>query len=603
MEYNKKNINQYKKLYSLFSRSDKLKIILLFLMMMIAALLEVAGLGMIPVFVSIVANPQRVLENEYLGPWLNSLNITESRDLLIYGSIALVAIFIVKNSYILIYRYTEARFIYKSYYMFSYKMMKAYMQAPYILFLQRNTSELIRNTKSEVHSMIYGVLLPILQIAKESIMGLSILILLLYVEPLITITTLLIVGFISAKFIQTTKNRIAFYGRKSQQYRKESLQYATQAFSGIKEARVLNLESYFIHKFRKTMFEMTRLSMLKTVISNIPKPLLETIAVMGVMVMALIMHAQGRPTVEVLPVIALFGVAIVRLMPSVQHMTKMITDLRYNIVSVNPIYDDLSLLKPFENNIDLKNKIDKKINLKKHIQVFDIYYQYPDSEEQVLKGINMMIHKGQAVGFVGPSGAGKTTMVDVLLGLLEPTRGELLVDGVSIRDNISAWQRNIGYIPQFIYLTDDTIKRNIAFGISDEEIDEARINHVLELAQLSDLVSRLPEELDTLIGERGTRLSGGQRQRIGIARALYHDPQVLVMDEATSSLDNATEKHIVRAIEYLKVDRTIIMIAHRLTTVMNCDKLYVFENGEIIDEGTYTELLVKKHSFINIANK
>ena len=592
---------EFRKLRGLFSRSEKFKIIVLFVMMVLAALLEVAGIGMVPAFVSIVANPQRAFEHEVFGPLLQRLGIDSSRDLLVFGAIALIGIFLVKNAYIVFYRFIEARFIFSRRYTFSHRLMRAYMQAPYTFYLQRNTSELIRNITAEVNLLINQVLNPTMKIGKEGVMSLGIVIFLVAMEPLITLFVLIVMGGMAGGFLFFTQRRLKRYGVEEQRCRKEMIKQANQGFGGIKDARVLNREEEFIEAFRKEAFRSSRLLYIKKFISEVPRPVIETMAVIAIMAIALIMHLQGRPVADIIPVIALFGVALVRLMPSMQIMTHMLTNLRYNIVSVNPIYDDLTTLKDFGKQLRDDRGKEKRVELTESISIKDLHYHYPESREQALNGVSLEIPRGKAVAFVGASGAGKTTIVDVLLGLLEPQKGEIRVDGKNIFESISAWQRNIGYIPQFIYLSDDTLRRNIAFGLPDKDIDEERIQRAVELARLGDLVSRLPDGLDAVIGERGTRLSGGQRQRIGIARALYHDPQVLVMDEATSALDNITEQQIIRAIDALKGDRTIIMIAHRLTTVMNCDTLYLMDNGRIEDSGTYAELLERNPGFREMA--
>ena len=572
-------------------------------MMILAGLLEVAGIGMVPAFVSIVANPERALEHETFAPLFRWLGIQESRDLLIYGAIALIGIFIIKNTYILFFRYIEARFIYARRYLFSHRLMTAYMQAPYTFYLQRNSSELLRNVSGEVNLLINQVLKPLLKISKEVIMAISIVIFLLVMEPLITLFVATLLGGLSYLFLLVTEKRMKTYGKEAQHYRQAMIKTARQAFGGIKDARVMNREPYFIETFRHVAFESSRLQRHKTFIGEIPRPVLETLAVAGIMLIALVMHLQGRPIASIIPVVALFGVAIVRLMPNLQLMTKLLTDLRYNIYAVNPIYDDLTALKKYSQAFAADRKRKDKTTLTRAITIRDLHYHYPESDEQALDGVSLEIPKGRAIAFVGPSGAGKTTIVDVLLGLLKPQQGEILVDDKNILDSISAWQRNIGYIPQHIYLSDDTLRRNIAFGLPDDKIDDEMVQRAVEQSQLSELVGRLPGGLDTIIGERGTRLSGGQRQRIGIARALYHDPQVLVMDEATSALDNITERHIIEAIDALKGERTIVMIAHRLTTVMNCDVLYMMENGRITDQGTYAELLARNAGFREMARE
>lgn len=298
---------------------------------------------------------------------------------------------------------------------------------------------------------------------------------------------------------------------------------------------------------------------------------------------------------------ALFAMATVRLMPAVSQISSLYTNLQYNMVAVNPIYEDLKELEGASREFVEDRSKQKKMTLQQRIDAKDISYRYPGSDEFALRDVSFSIAKGKAVAFVGSSGAGKTTMVDMLLGLLTPESGDVSIDGESIFSNLSAWQKNIGYIPQSIYLSDETLRSNIAFGLPEKSIEDDKVIRALDLAQLSDLIKTLPDGLDTILGENGTRLSGGQRQRVGIARALYHDPEVLVMDEATSALDNITEKQITNAIETLKGDRTIIIIAHRLTTVMNCSKLYLMEQGRIIEEGTYSELISTNRRFREMA--
>ncbi len=594
---------EYQKLRRLFSRNDKIKLVIIFGLMMIAAVLEVIGIGIIPAFVAVVANPQKVMEHKYVGSVVKYLNIKNPRELLIFMSIGLISIFLIKNTYTLFFRYVEAKFIYNRRYSFSHKLMTAYMHAPYTFYLERNTTELLRNTTNEVDLMINSVMRPTLIILKEFIMGTSVIVFLVLIEPLITLIVAVVLGGLAGIFLFLTQNKMKTIGREAQRYRREMLRAARQGFGGIKDARVLNRENEFIEIFRSMARKSSRLQQNRVFISMIPKPMIETLAVTGVILIALLMVLQGRPIENVVPILTLFAVAIIRLMPAIQQITQTLTDIRYHLPSVNAVYDDLMYLRPFNKQFEKDRRKKDKLELKNNITINNIFYQYSNSSEQAINGISLTIPHGKAIAFVGASGAGKTTIVDVLLGLLEPQQGEILVDGKNIHESISAWQRNIGYIPQFIYLGDESLRRNIAFGISDKIIDEEKVLRAVKLAQLEELVAQLPEGLDTRVGERGTRLSGGQRQRVGIARALYNDPQVLVMDEATSALDNITEQQIIDSIENLKGERTVIMIAHRLTTVMNCDMLYFMDKGKIIDQGTYQELLERNKLFREMAKE
>ncbi|SHE35377.1 ATP-binding cassette, subfamily C [Fodinibius roseus] len=569
--------------------------------MLLAAVMEVAGIGMIPAFVAIVADPERVLEIEWLEPVLSTLAISNAEDLLIWGSIALVSIFIIKSLYIIAFNYFEARFIFNRRYTISHRLMRSYMQAPYIFHLRRNTAELLRNITQEINVFINNVVSILLKMAREGVMALSILIFLFVMEPLITILVISLSGLGAGTFILLNKKKMKEYGREEQERRSEMIKALNQGLGGIKDARVLNREEEFIEKFRIEAYMSTRLMAYIRFIQQIPRPVVETTAVLGMLLVSVLLVWQDRSMGAIIPILTLFAMATVRLMPSIQQLVSMYTNLRYNMVSLDPIFDDLKELEDYNTRFikDRKNK--NKLEFEDQIVIKNLSYRYPESEEQAIDGISITIPKGEAVAFVGASGAGKTTVVDLILGLLDPDGGEILLDGKSIQENISAWQRNIGYIPQMIYLADETLRANIAFGLPEDEIDDHKVMEAVRLAQLETMLNRMPDGLDTIVGEHGTRLSGGQRQRIGIARALYHDPKVLVMDEATSALDNITEKEITNAISSLKGERTLIMIAHRLTTVKNCDKLYFMEDGKIIQEGTYQDLVSTNMRFREMA--
>ena len=594
-------LDSYRKIIYLLPSGDKFKLLSLFALMLLAAAVEVVGIGMIPAFVAIVADPDRVMQHEVVGNLLVFLGITSSRELLLWGGAMLMVVFIIKNTYLIAYYHIEARYTYSRFYRISHRLMSSYMQAPYTFHLQRNTAELLRNTSQEARLLIDKVIKPLLILSKEVLMCLGIIIFLLVLEPVITLVVFLLLGSSVGGFLMFTQKRMKKYGKEEQMHRRGLIKALNQGIGGIKDARVLNREAEFIEKFRYATFRSSILMRAQAFISKIPKPIVETIAVGGIMLIAVLMVLQGRGIATIIPVLTLFGMATVRLMPALQQITGALTRLRYNIVVIDPLYNDIYELAEYRKKFLADRKKHEPVKLEQTIQADNICYHYPGSDEWALDGVSFTIKKGQSVAFTGPSGAGKTTIVDVLLGLLEPVEGNILLDGKDIQDHLSAWQRNIGYIPQFIYLSDETLRSNIAFGIPEDKIEDEKIWEALRLANLDEFVQKLPLGLDTIIGERGVRLSGGQRQRVGIARSLYHDPQVLVMDEATSALDNTTEKQIIKAIEQLRGDRTIITIAHRLTTVMNCDVIYYMRDGKIESEGTYEELILKNEQFRNLA--
>jgi len=594
-------IETLKKLIYLLPKGDGAKIVVLFLMMVAASLIELAGIGMIPAFVAIVAVPEKVLEYEKIEPLLMYFNIQNAQDLLVLGSVALVLMFLVKSLYIIFFAYIESRYLYNRRHRISQRMMALYMQAPYTFHLKQNSSELVRNIIGEVNILINMVLQGFLRIGKDGVMAITILGFLLYFEPLITLIVVLLSGLGAGSFLLLTQKKMKQYGEEELEYRGKMMKAVYEGIGGLKDARVLNRENEFINQYSIYSLKSTTIKIFTRFIQQIPKPIVEISAVVGMMLISLLMVWQGRPMAAIIPTLTLFAMATVRLMPAVQSISSMYTSLKYNIASIDPIYGDLKKLEYEIREFHEDRRKAKKVILQRQIEVNNLYYTYPESSEQALRGVSFTIPKGKAIAFVGESGAGKTTIVDLLLGLMKPTKGAITVDGKDIHENLAGWQQNIGYIPQSIYLSDDTLRRNIAFGLPDKEIDNEKVMRAIESAQLGKLLKSLPEGLETRIGEHGTRISGGQRQRVGIARALYHNPEVLVMDEATSALDNITEQQVTRAIESLMGERTIIMIAHRLTTVMNCDRLYLMEEGKIIQEGTYQELVKSSQQFREMA--
>jgi ATP-binding cassette, subfamily B, bacterial PglK len=594
-------ISSLKKLNQLFSRRDKAKLFGLLLLMLIASMLEIVGLGLIPAFVVAVSDPDVILYYPVVGEVLAQVNITTPERLLIFGALLLIIVFVIKNIYLSFYAYLERAFVKDRQIWLGTQLFTAYMLAPYTFHLSRNTAELLHNTNLEVRRLTESVLMSLLRFVMEGIMIVSIFIVLLLLEPWVTLATFGILGVAAGFFLKLIRGRIKLYGKVEQQERKGMIQAVNQGLGGIKDTRILNREPFFIDAFRRALRDAANALMFKGVAMQVTKPIIETLAVTSMLLIALLLLYQGRPITDVIPILALFGMATLRLMPAFNKIASAWTALRYTSYAVDPIFDDLAELKAIVHWERQEMKRIQRLNLQSQITVTDLTYHYPNSQEKALNGLNLTIPKGCAVAFVGPSGAGKSTLADVLLGLLEPQRGCVQVDGVDIKHNLRGWQQNIGYVPQLIYLSDDTVKANIAWGLPENEINPQALQVAVKAAQLGELIERLPAGLETMIGEQGVRLSGGQRQRVGIARALYHDPQVLIMDEATSALDGVTERFVIEAIDRFKGERTVIMIAHRLTTVQRCDRLYFMRDGRIEEQGTYTQLLEHSPTFRQMA--
>ncbi len=578
-----------RKLSDILPRRDKIRIVILFFMMLGAGILQLVGLGMILAFISILADAETILNHEQLGTLWQLLNIQDFYGLLIWGSAVLALIFLIKSLYLIFYNYILSRFAHNKFRNIATELFASYMFLPYSFHLQNNSATLIRNVTVETNMLLKFLLIPMLSILMESVMIITVLIFLFIVEPTVTIMAALSIGLAGFLLIKLLKKYEQAYGRKAQKSRGEVIQYVNEGLGGIKEIKVLNRQQYFINKLRSAMEVLKQAETYNETSKESFRPAIELIAVGGMVTMALIMAIQGRGAEDIIPVLTLFGVGAFQLLPSFAKITNQYSKLDYHSHTIIPIHEDLMKVSR-KVRTNLKKASFETLPLNQAIKLDKVGFAYSDDSKPVLKNISLSIPKGAAVGIVGKSGAGKTTLVDLILGLFEPTNGEILVDGKDIKENLIAWQSNVGYIPQIIYLADDTVRKNIAFGLNDEEIDEEKLIKAAEMAQLIEVIDELPKGFETLIGENGLRLSGGQRQRIGIARALYHDPDVLVMDEATSALDNETEQYIIKSIERLRGERTIIIIAHRLTTVQNCDQLYLLEDGKVLNSGTYKEL-------------
>ncbi len=592
-----------KRLNALLTRRNKRDMLILFVLMLVGAGLETLGVGAIPAFVGMVAYPETIADYPMVRDALEWLGGSDPRGLLIAAILALIVLFAVKNAVLILEYYLQERFINNRRITFARMLVQAYLQAPYTFHLSRNTSELIRNINTEANTLATHVLGPILEMATRGLVLLAITGLLLAVEPLITLGWFLVFGTVAGASIFVLNARMKRHGRDEQRHRQLLLQALAQGFGGIKESRVLNRESYFSEKILVSVRGMSQAIRSKQFANKLIKPVTEFLAIVGLFAVAIALILLGRPTESIVVTLALFVVGLARFREASSALVQQYANLRYSIVTVDPIYEDLSSLRAEARHRPRRqDEPARRLDLHERIELSGVWYRYPDSRHPALQDIDLTIPAGSAVGFVGGTGAGKSTLVDIILGLLEPERGRVLVDGCDIHAaGPAAWQRTIGYVPQSIYLLDDTLRRNIALGLADEEIDEDRVRRAVKGARLEGLVGQLGDGLNTFLGEQGVRLSGGERQRVGIARALYHDPAVLVFDEATSALDNATERAVIEAIEALHGERTVIMIAHRLSTVKTCNTLYVLQDGRIAGAGTYDELLETSGEFRKIA--
>jgi ATP-binding cassette, subfamily B, bacterial PglK len=581
------------KLRFLFGRKDVIRYIMLLGLLIGGALLEMVGVGAVPVLVAALAAPEELMKYPVVSEVIGSLGIESSRQLVLWGAIAIIGVFLIKTVYMTFLSHTHFRTTEYQRVRLADRLFTAYMRAPYSFHLRRNSAELIRNVNTETIELLQGVLNPLIAVTMGTLVTLAIVILLVVSMPSAGLFGVAIVGGASWAYQRVFKNRMIGYGREAQEERKAGLQAITQGLASVLDARILQRETYFIGQVKASIARFARANRYRQFIGGASGAILEFIAVTGVLLIVLLLVTTGIDTVELIPVLGLFGAAVVRLRNSVYMIVSNISLIRFSIASIHPLVNDLQLLEGDQGRVQAAS-VDvtrvPKMRLEHSLMLDGVTFNYAEVSTPALKDVSMIIEKGTSVAFVGATGSGKTTLINVLLGLLKPQQGTIKVDGVDIFSNLPGWHANVGYVPQNIFLLDDSIRRNIAFGLQDNEIEDEKLWAAIRAAQLQDFLDTLEDGVDTTVGERGVRISGGQRQRIGLARALYHNPEILIMDEATSALDNQTENLVMQALEELKEGRTFIMIAHRLSTVRKCDRLYFMKNGSIEAAGTYDEL-------------
>jgi ABC-type multidrug transport system fused ATPase/permease subunit len=557
-------------------------------LMVLGMTLETLCTGLVIPAIALMTQQDLVATYPQFRPLLDYLGNPTQAELIVGVMVGLVGIYLVKNLFLGFLAWRQTRFAFGVQSQLSQRLFTTYLRQPYTFHLQRNSAQLIRNVTSEV-GMFADVMVSTLTIGTEMLVLLGIATLLLVVEPVGTLIATLVLGGAAWTFHYGTRARIARWGESRQLHDGLRLQHLQQGLGGAKDAKLLGRESNFLDQYYLHNIQSARVGQFQATLQMLPRLWLELLAVVGLATLVIAMLLQGRGFATIVPTLGLFAAAAFRLMPSVNRTLGALQGLRYNLPAVNTLYDELKLAVAEPAGGQQRRGIATPV-FQTDIRLANVKYTYPAAAAPALDELNLRIRKGESVGFVGPSGSGKSTLVDVILGLLTPSAGRVLVDGENIQTNLRAWQDQIGYVPQSIYLTDDTLRRNVAFGLPNEAIDDDAVKRAVRAAQLHEFVAGLPQGLETLVGERGIRLSGGQRQRIGIARALYHDPAVLVLDEATSALDTATERGVMEAVTALQGSKTVLIVAHRLSTVSNCDRLYRLEQGRIVAESVPAEL-------------
>ena len=547
--------------------------VLLLIAMVFSALLEAASVGLVVPVVTLMmqgdVDQRYPLIYELLGG-----GTVRSADLVLSGIVLLVVVFLIKALFLGALAYRQASFAFGLQASVSERLFRGYLLQPYLFHLQRNSAQLIRNAINETNQFTFGAILPGMVLMTETLVLVGLVVLLIGFEPVGALSVMLLGGGVGAAFYRLTKNRIRSWGEDRQVHEGLRIQYLQEGLGGAKEVKLLGRESYFLERYALHNAASARTGELQTTLQSIPRLMLEFLAVFSLAAVVLVAQASGRTSAELVPVFGLFSVAAFRLIPLANRILVSVQSLRFSLPVLDILMRELDTCGAPVNQAE-----EKKLSFQDRLLIQDIFFSYPKATQPTLRGVDVTILKGQTVGVVGESGAGKSTLVNLILGLLAPSSGQFTVDGQAVQAHLRGWQKNIGYVPQHIYLTDDSLRRNIAFGENDDDINEAALIRAVQAARLNEFVGSLPEGLNSQVGEGGIRLSGGQRQRVGIARALYSAPQVLVLDEATSALDHDTEQGVMEAVSALHGAITILIVAHRLSTVAGCDVVYRLRDG------------------------
>ncbi len=566
----------------ILNREQRKKCILVFFATFIGAIFETLGVSAIIPFIQSIMMPDALFSNKYLSPIITLFHIQDTDQLILLTGIGIIIVYLLKNAYLIFLSFIQAKFRTSFLKDVSIRLLTTYMERPYTFFLNTNSSEIMQGINGDSHS-VYDILDTLFKITSECLTVLLIALYIILMDPFMAICMLALAVGVFLVVTLVFKKRISALGDISREASVKQYRHIYQAISGIKEVKVMQRAENFIDRY-KAVAEVTRKTSLGLAIVNgMPERLIETLCISGLIITVCVKLKMGVNVNSFVPKLASFAIAAFRVLPSISRITGYVSTLVFYRKYLDIAYQNFHTLDEMSNDSIEQKLIEtesENTEAFQCVQIKDIYWKYNQTQKYVLESLSLTVNRGEAIAFIGPSGAGKTTLADVFLGLLPPSHGTIEIDGMDIYRNPIMWSRVVGYVPQTVFLTDDTLRANISFGIPEDEIDDEKVWSALEQAQLKEFVNSLPNGIETIVGERGVKFSGGQRQRVAIARALYNDPQILVLDEATSALDNDTEAAVMEAIDSLQGHKTLIIVAHRLSTIRNCNKIYEIRDGK-----------------------
>jgi ATP-binding cassette subfamily C protein len=565
-----------------------------------AALLEAVGAAAVFALIKIMGDPSQVSTLPVVSTISRALPWQGERATILSFTVLVALFYILKNCLLAVVAYIQNKVASDSMAALSRRMLQGYLTVPYAFHFRRNSAELIRNTADSVDAVFRSVMFSAVNVVSEALYEAGLITVLMVTAPKVTLFAVIMLFGMLAMLLKVTRRTVTRWGAQEHELKRVILQTLQQSLSGLKEVKVMGRERFFYELFASRHDTLARIRSLHNTLVTAPRFLIETVFVCGMLLVIALVTGYGSTGPDLVPLLGLYAYAGFRIIPSVHRILMNLNHIRHGAVAAQRVYTDFMVFRHTPSHT-FEASESGDFPFSDCIILDHISYTYDGTRTPVLQDVTLSIRRGESIGIVGATGAGKSTLIDLLLGLLQPSGGRITVDGRDIAQALRAWQRKIGYVPQTIFLTDDSIRHNIAFGLRDADIDEGKVQAAVRLAQLEAYIVSLPQGLDTLIGERGVRLSGGQRQRVAIARALYHEPEVLVFDEATSALDNQTEREVIRAIEGLRGEKTLVIIAHRLSTVRACDRLVFLRNGRLAGCGSFDELLAHNADFRRMA--